>query len=300
MMAAFSEWRRRGSPCGGAFVWFLRDLWAGAGWGVLDDSGLPKPCWHALKRVLQPVALLLTDEGNNGLVAHVVNERAQPLSAVLTLDAWRGDVSLAHAKTAIDVAPRGTLERNVASMLDHFVDLSDAFRFGRRSHDVVVLSLTSACGERLGQAFHFPGGLGLPVESDLGLTAQATPRDTAARESRCLRRRRGIFRGPRVDEAGEIRMQHGPCAEESVREVRRDLDTLEDDAAAAARGHVHRDGGFAASRDRGRRIGAARCDRLQVAARRAAGVRECDAKHGLAAGERRIGRRALLHAARDA
>ena len=84
-------------------------------------------------------------------------------------------------------------------------------------------------------------------------------------------------------------MQHGPGAEQSVREVRRDLDTLEDDAAAAARGHVHREGGFAVGRDRGRRIGAARCDRFQVAAQRAAGVRERDAKYRLAAGERRIG-----------
>jgi len=189
MIAAFSEWRRRGSPCGGAFVWFLRDLWAGAGWGVLDDAGLPKPCWHALKRVLQPVALLLTDEGNNGLVAHVVNERAQPLAGVLTLDAWRGDVSLAHAEAAIDVAPRSTLERNVASMLDHFVDLSDAFRFGRRAHDVVVLTLRSSSGERVGQAFHFPGGMGLPLESDLGLVAHAVPGDDGSVEVRVSSRR---------------------------------------------------------------------------------------------------------------
>ena len=189
MIAAFSEWRRSGSPCGGALVWFLRDLWAGAGWGVLDDAGLPKPCWHALKRVLQPVALLLTDEGNNGLVAHVVNERAQPLSAVLALDAWRGDVSLAHAEAAVEVVARSTLERKVASMLDHFMDLSDAFRFGRRPHDVVVLTLTSPSGEQLGQAFHFPGGMGLPLESDLGLAAQARPIEDGCVEVRVSSRR---------------------------------------------------------------------------------------------------------------
>jgi beta-mannosidase len=189
MIAAFSEWRRRASSCGGALVWFLRDLWAGAGWGVLDDAGLPKPCWHALSRVLQPVALLLTDEGNNGLVAHVVNERPRPLAAVLTLAAWRGDVSVAHAEAAIEVAPRGTFERNVASMLDDFMDLSDAYRFGRRPHDVVVLTLTSASGDRLGQAFHFPGGMGLPLEADLGLAAQAQPIDGGSVEVRVSTRR---------------------------------------------------------------------------------------------------------------
>jgi beta-mannosidase len=29
MVSAFTEWRRPGSRCGGALVWFLRDLWAG-------------------------------------------------------------------------------------------------------------------------------------------------------------------------------------------------------------------------------------------------------------------------------
>ena len=189
MLAAFTEWRRGRSTCGGALVWFLRDLWAGAGWGVLDDAGLPKPCWHALKRVLQPVALLLSDEGNNGLVAHVVNERAEPLTAMLTLDAWRGDVSLAHAETAIEVGPRSSRECNVASMLDHFMDLSDAFRFGRRAHDVVVLTLASASGDRLGQAFHFPGGMGLPIEADLGLAAQARPLEDGCIEVQLSSRR---------------------------------------------------------------------------------------------------------------
>ena len=35
----FGEWRRAGSPCGGAFVLWLRDLAPGAGWGLLDSSG---------------------------------------------------------------------------------------------------------------------------------------------------------------------------------------------------------------------------------------------------------------------
>lgn len=182
MAQAFSEWRRRGSSCRGALVWFLRDLWAGAGWGVLDDAGLPKPCWHALARVLQPVALLLTDEGNNGLVAHVVNERAQALEAQLVLDAWRGDVSLVHAQTSMQVEPRGTAALNLAAMLPHFMDLSDAFRFGRRAHDAVVVTLRDAAGALIAQAFHFPGGMNLPLEADLGLSARARALDDGRHE----------------------------------------------------------------------------------------------------------------------
>ncbi len=66
MAACFAEWRRVRSSCGGALVWFLRDLWPGAGWGVVDATGLPKAAYYYLKRSLQPISLSLSDEGNNG------------------------------------------------------------------------------------------------------------------------------------------------------------------------------------------------------------------------------------------
>ncbi|MBZ5869688.1 hypothetical protein, partial [Escherichia coli] len=58
-------------------VWFLRDLWAGAGWGVLDERGDPKAAFHALRRALQPQGVWLTDEGGNGYCLHAINEGPQ-------------------------------------------------------------------------------------------------------------------------------------------------------------------------------------------------------------------------------
>ena len=63
MAATLGEWRRRGSTCSGALVWFLRDLWAGAGWGVIDVHGRPKSAYWALRRAFAPRALFLTDRG---------------------------------------------------------------------------------------------------------------------------------------------------------------------------------------------------------------------------------------------
>ena len=52
MAEVFGEWRRRGSPCGGGLVLWLRDLVPGAGWGVARRSRraegrLPSPAPRA-------------------------------------------------------------------------------------------------------------------------------------------------------------------------------------------------------------------------------------------------------------
>ncbi|MGH8639633.1 MAG: glycoside hydrolase family 2 protein, partial [Burkholderiales bacterium] len=57
MLRTFAEWRRPGSSCRGGLVWFARDFYPGAGWGILDSTGRPKAAYWYLKRVLAPVAL---------------------------------------------------------------------------------------------------------------------------------------------------------------------------------------------------------------------------------------------------
>src|SRR5207249_50976 len=89
MARTFAEWRRSSSTCRGALVWFLRDLWPGAGWGVIDANGLPKAAYYALKRVMQPLCLLAVDEGLNGLCLHAINETSRPIAAELTLSLYR-------------------------------------------------------------------------------------------------------------------------------------------------------------------------------------------------------------------
>jgi beta-mannosidase len=173
MHAAFSEWRRPQSSCAGALVLMLRDFWPGAGWGVMDDEGNPKPCWHALRRALQPVTVLLTDEGLNGLCAHVVNETAHAQRLHIELQAWHaGDVSVAKAEQGIEVPARGTLSIPAAAMLDHFMDLSWSYRFGAPPCDVVLCSLRNGQGVRIARAHHFCDGYALPIEQDVGLRAQ--------------------------------------------------------------------------------------------------------------------------------
>jgi beta-mannosidase len=142
MAEVFGEWRRSGSRCGGGLVLWLRDLQAGAGWGVIDHRGVPKPAYHQLARALAPVAVWTIDEGLGGIVAHVANDRPEPLSASLRVALYRGGelcVEQASAPVALGAHSGGAW--NVESVIGHFVDAAWAYRFGPPAQDAIVVSL---------------------------------------------------------------------------------------------------------------------------------------------------------------
>jgi beta-mannosidase len=152
MSQVFSEWRSARSNCRGALVWFLRDLWPGAGWGILDSRGVPKACFHYLRRVWQPRTVVITDEGLDGLHAHVVNDTNEPLTGTLEATLLRdGQVVIAQAMAPVEVAPRSTTTFSLDAMLGAFHDTAYAYRFGPPAHDVAIVTLPGA-----GEAFHFP------------------------------------------------------------------------------------------------------------------------------------------------
>ncbi len=191
MASTFAEWRRKRSTCHGALVWFWRDLWCGAGWGVIDSLGTPKAAYYYLRRVSQSTLLSISDEGCNGLYLHVVNERPTPLSATLELKLYRGgEVNVGRGSRTLMLKARESLELPATSLFEAegFLDLSYAYRFGPPSHDLAVASLTdSSDGTVLMQAFHFIAGLPASRELDVGLSATATPGMPVAAGSSAMR-----------------------------------------------------------------------------------------------------------------
>lgn len=173
MHRAFSEWRRAGSQCRGALVWFLRDLAPGAGWGVFDVTGRPKAALHYLRRVLARRTLVFSDEGLNGLYVHAVNDQAEPWAGTLKLDLFQdGESRVAGGEMQLSVAGRSATALSVAALLEGFFDTTYAFRFGPPAHDLVVARWTE--GDVVtSEAFHFPVGLNPKAEADLGLVARA-------------------------------------------------------------------------------------------------------------------------------
>ncbi|WP_165847915.1 glycoside hydrolase family 2 protein [Paraburkholderia lacunae] len=172
MSDVFAEWRSAGSPCGGALVWQFQDLRPGAGWGLIDATGRPKSAWHGLAQTLQPVQLVMTDEGLNGLDIHLLNERAQPLEAQLELVCLRdGCIKVASASRAVALAPRSAQRIGAAECLGQFFDFTHAYRFGPRAHDVTIATLRDpASGRIVAEAFHLPQRR-VSEAHDPGLTA---------------------------------------------------------------------------------------------------------------------------------
>ncbi|HDR9005104.1 TPA: glycoside hydrolase family 2 protein [Burkholderia vietnamiensis] len=157
MRETFSEWRRSGSRCAGALVWQFQDVMPGAGWGLLDAAHLPKSGWYALRQVLQPVQIVVVDEGLNGLDVHVINERAAPLTASVELVALRdGRTPVARCGGQVRLAAHDAVRLGSAELLGRFFDWTYAYRFGPCEHDTVVASLRGDNGALLSQAFHFP------------------------------------------------------------------------------------------------------------------------------------------------
>ncbi|MEO7035161.1 MAG: glycoside hydrolase family 2 protein [Polyangiaceae bacterium] len=177
MARTLAEWRRGASSCRGALIWFLRDLWPGAGWGLIDALGVPKAAYYYVKRAMQAQTVFFSDEGLNGLSIHVVNDAPEPLRARLELQLIRsGSVRVAHSTRAIEVHGRGALEVEASTLFDQFFDLTRAYRFGPSQYDVAIATLTSAESSSLvAQACYFPTGLPAERADDLGLEATVEP-----------------------------------------------------------------------------------------------------------------------------
>ena len=174
MSHVYGEWRRQRSTCNGGLVWFLRDLWPGAGWGVIGADGLPKAAYYYLRRVLQPVGLHVSDEGGSGLMLHLFNERPLPLTGTLELELYHsGEVCVAREQRPICVPARAALELPAGDLLDGFHDLAYAYRFGPPAYDLLVATLRPDAGSTPATAHYFPSGLSAQQGGDIGLKAHA-------------------------------------------------------------------------------------------------------------------------------
>jgi beta-mannosidase len=158
MAEVFGEWRRAESECGGAFVLWLRDLAPGAGWGLIDRAGAPKPVLRTLRDVLAPVAIWMTDEGMGGYAVHVANDGPEQIEAAVAITLSRAGQRVDGGDTEITIPPRSSWSGDAETIIGRWADIGYTYRFGPPAHDLVTAELRSKAGDVLGRALRFPLG----------------------------------------------------------------------------------------------------------------------------------------------
>jgi beta-mannosidase len=168
-------WRRPRSGCAGGLVLSAVDLEPGPGWGVLDVDRAPKAPWHVLRRVLAPVAVLLSDDGLDGIGLDVVNDTGATVSAALTVHAHtaHGGV-LSLVEQAVQVGAHSALSCGLDELTGRFLDLNHAYAFGPPAYDAVSAQLRDGDGVVLAESACLTGGPDRPRLPDVGLAAHLT------------------------------------------------------------------------------------------------------------------------------
>lgn len=176
MSQVFSEWRSQYSKCSGGLVWFLKDFWAGAGWGVIDSNNLPKACYYYLKRAWQPISVCITDESLNGFHLHVVNDSDVTFSGRLEFFLFNTNgVVTGEASTDIAVNSGSRLTVESDDLLKGFYDTTYSYRFGPANHAFVSVQLKNEGGDVISSAYYFPVSEVPHVSSSVNLTAIMSP-----------------------------------------------------------------------------------------------------------------------------
>ena len=150
MSEVFTQWRRPTSGNCGGIILALRDLLPGAGWGLIDSRGQAKAPWYALRRILAPVALLISNDGLDGITVTAVNDGPHNLESRLAIRLWSADGALASTSvTDVSVPLRSAQEWPLDVLLGQFTDATNAYRFGPRKYDVLHACLSTPDGQVL-------------------------------------------------------------------------------------------------------------------------------------------------------
>jgi len=156
MAQVFAEWRSGHSHNRGGLVWFFKDLWPAAGWGIVDSLGIPKAAYYYLRRSWLTRQIALTDEGLDGLHLHVSNETAQPLNGSVELLLLKdGHVVVARQEIPCHLPSRARQTFASDELLDGFYDVTYSYRFGPPQHELAIATLFDERRQVLSEAFYF-------------------------------------------------------------------------------------------------------------------------------------------------
>lgn len=142
MLRTFAEWRRAGNPCHGGLIWFYKDLWPGAGWGIVDSENRPKAAYFYAQRAWASRTILMADDGLDGIKLLLINESAEAFDGEIEFGLLQhGKIKVLEQRHACSLAGRQQLELGADALVGHFTDCNYAYRFGPASADTIYCRL---------------------------------------------------------------------------------------------------------------------------------------------------------------
>jgi beta-mannosidase len=168
MSQAFAEWRSFHGHNRGGIVWFYKDLWPGAGWGIVDSFGIPKAAYYYLRRSWQTRQIVITDEGLDGLHLHALNELSEPFRGHVELTLLQdGHITVARGEEVCELPARGRKWLASDALLGGFYDVTYAYRFGPPKHNLAIATLFDDQRRVVSEAFYFVTACVPPYVTDV-------------------------------------------------------------------------------------------------------------------------------------
>ena len=184
MEQVFNRWRSAEDDCGGGLIWWLNDIVPGAGWGMLDSDGNPKPLYYFLRRCWRNRGISIDDRGLDGLHVRVNNESRAAISGELHVRVLQhASHAIAEARVPVSVDPANTGYVSIDKLLGRFFDTTYTYRFGPPKHDVVVVTFDDGSRENPLTATYYPGdrNLGYAAAPDLQASSEGNGENVVVR-----------------------------------------------------------------------------------------------------------------------
>jgi len=177
----FQYWRSKKSDCNGGLVWFNRDFWPSAGFGLIDSNNQPKPAFYQLKQVWQNIQVVIINEGLDGAKATFINETNNPFNGIIKLQLIKNNkIIIADITENITIEGKMSTDISIDKILQNFFDTGYAYRFGKPQFDLLACHLLDKNNDVISDSFLFPNGLNLSKinSAEIEATAEEIDKDT--------------------------------------------------------------------------------------------------------------------------
>jgi len=171
----YKYWRSQQSQCNGGLIWFNRDFWPCAGFGIIDSDGLPKAAMYQLAQVWKSQQVILSNEGFDGANVTIINESNTPLNGKLEICLIKdGNKEIAKNTRDLCIEQRQTENISVDEMLEGFYDTGYAYCFGECHYDVIHATLLNSNEEIISENSLFTDMANFPKVASEEIEISAT------------------------------------------------------------------------------------------------------------------------------